>query len=111
MSPAKGTFESQLSGKMGELRLEDGSTRYIGGTSHLIYMGKGNDSAACAALDQHVLLLALQLLHNAIEKSLPSRVSTRQTAAGIGKEVAILLAVTSQCYASIGLPLHLVASS
>ncbi|KAF1839468.1 hypothetical protein BDW02DRAFT_486967 [Decorospora gaudefroyi] len=46
MAPAKGTFESQLSGKMGELRLEDGSTRYIGGTSHLIYLGKGNDAAA-----------------------------------------------------------------
>lgn len=37
------TFESQLSGKMGELRLEDGSTRYIGGTSHLIYMGARDD--------------------------------------------------------------------
>jgi hypothetical protein len=37
------TFESQLSGKMGELRLEDGSTRYIGGTSHLIYIGQPND--------------------------------------------------------------------
>ncbi|KAF2199122.1 hypothetical protein GQ43DRAFT_399445 [Delitschia confertaspora ATCC 74209] len=35
------TFESQLSGKMGELRLEDGSTRYIGGTSNLIYLGAG----------------------------------------------------------------------
>ncbi|KAF2009922.1 hypothetical protein BU24DRAFT_436817 [Aaosphaeria arxii CBS 175.79] len=37
------TFESQLSGKMGELRLEDGSTRYIGGTSHLIYLGAGTE--------------------------------------------------------------------
>ncbi|OCL08695.1 hypothetical protein AOQ84DRAFT_250760, partial [Glonium stellatum] len=37
------TFESQLSGKMGELRLEDGSTRYIGGTSNLIYLGAGSD--------------------------------------------------------------------
>jgi hypothetical protein len=34
-------FESQLSGNMGALRLEDGSTRYIGGTSHLIYIGAG----------------------------------------------------------------------
>jgi hypothetical protein len=33
------TFESQLSGKMGQLVLEDGSARYIGGTSHLIYLG------------------------------------------------------------------------
>ncbi|KAF2708761.1 hypothetical protein K504DRAFT_467991 [Pleomassaria siparia CBS 279.74] len=40
---AKPTFESQLSGKMGELRLEDGSTRYIGGTSHLIYLGAGTE--------------------------------------------------------------------
>ncbi|USP76035.1 hypothetical protein yc1106_03309 [Curvularia clavata] len=44
-APAEGSFESQLSGKMGELRLEDGSTRYIGGTSHLIYLGKANDTA------------------------------------------------------------------
>lgn len=42
--PAEPTFENQLSGKMGELRLEDGSTRYIGGTSHLIYMGRDNDT-------------------------------------------------------------------
>lgn len=40
---AQPTFESQLSGKMGELRLEDGSTRYIGGTSHLIHLGGPND--------------------------------------------------------------------
>jgi hypothetical protein len=39
---AHATFESKLSGKMGELRLEDGSTRYIGGTSHLIYVGSGD---------------------------------------------------------------------
>lgn len=39
----KPTFESQLSGKMGELRLDHGSTRYIGGTSHLIHFGTGND--------------------------------------------------------------------
>ena len=38
------TFESQLSGKMGKLRLEDGSTRYIGGTSNLIYLGAGSDA-------------------------------------------------------------------
>jgi len=42
---AKPTFESQLSGKMGELRFEDGSTRYIGGTSHLIYLGQHNETA------------------------------------------------------------------
>ncbi|KAF2129497.1 pathway-specific nitrogen regulator [Dothidotthia symphoricarpi CBS 119687] len=43
--PSQPTFESHLSGKMGELRLEDGSTRYIGGTSHLIYLGKGEETA------------------------------------------------------------------
>ncbi|KAF4512970.1 hypothetical protein G6O67_000293 [Ophiocordyceps sinensis] len=30
--------ESELARKMGELRLENGSVRYIGGTSHLIYL-------------------------------------------------------------------------
>lgn len=33
------TFETQLSGKMGQLQVEDGSTRYLGGTSNLIYLG------------------------------------------------------------------------
>jgi hypothetical protein len=50
------TFETQLSGKMGELRLEDGSTRYIGGTSHLIYMGAGNhpdESPDVTAVEQY----------------------------------------------------------
>ena len=45
LTPGKPTFENQLSGKMGELRLEDGSTRYIGGTSHLIYLGQHNETA------------------------------------------------------------------
>ncbi|PNP52812.1 hypothetical protein THARTR1_06653 [Trichoderma harzianum] len=31
--------EQELAGKMGELRLENGSVRFIGGTSHLIYLG------------------------------------------------------------------------
>lgn len=31
--------ERDLARKMGELRLENGSVRYIGGTSHLIYLG------------------------------------------------------------------------
>lgn len=31
-------FETQLSGKMGELRLENGSVRFLGGTSNLIYL-------------------------------------------------------------------------
>ncbi|EHK20324.1 uncharacterized protein TRIVIDRAFT_154783, partial [Trichoderma virens Gv29-8] len=33
------TGEQELAGKMGELRLENGSVRFIGGTSHLIYLG------------------------------------------------------------------------
>ncbi|KAL7949896.1 hypothetical protein V8C42DRAFT_308918 [Trichoderma barbatum] len=33
------TGERELAGKMGELRLENGSVRFIGGTSHLIYLG------------------------------------------------------------------------
>ncbi|KAF1927913.1 pathway-specific nitrogen regulator [Didymella exigua CBS 183.55] len=45
VAPLKPTFESQLSGKIGELRLEDGSTRYIGGTSHLIYLGQRSEAA------------------------------------------------------------------
>jgi Fungal specific transcription factor domain len=39
------TFETQLSGKMGELRLEDGSTRYIGGTSNLLFLGNDDDQS------------------------------------------------------------------
>lgn len=31
--------ERDLAGKMGELRIENGSIRFIGGTSHLIYLG------------------------------------------------------------------------
>jgi hypothetical protein len=38
-----GTFEGQLSGKMGQLHLEEGSTRYLGGTSNLIYLSQDND--------------------------------------------------------------------
>ncbi|KAH6856616.1 fungal-specific transcription factor domain-containing protein [Chaetomium sp. MPI-CAGE-AT-0009] len=35
--------ERELARKMGELRLENGSVRYIGGTSHLIYLGDQTD--------------------------------------------------------------------
>lgn len=53
-------FESQLSGNMGALRLEDGSTRYIGGTSHLIYIGAGgiprdHSSTSLSNLDNYPL--------------------------------------------------------
>lgn len=38
------TFESQLSSKMGELRVGAGSRRYIGATSNLIYLGSSEQS-------------------------------------------------------------------
>ena len=37
--PEGPTFEAEVSGKMAELRLEDGSVRFLGGTSNLIYGG------------------------------------------------------------------------
>ena len=37
------TFKSELSLKMGELRIENGSVRFIGGTSNLIYITPGDD--------------------------------------------------------------------
>ncbi|WYZ46046.1 hypothetical protein EsH8_IX_000271 [Colletotrichum jinshuiense] len=36
--------ERELARKMGELRLENGSVRFIGGTSHLIYLGDSADA-------------------------------------------------------------------
>lgn len=39
------TFESQLYGKMGDLRLDEGSVRYIGGTSNLIHLGEDESLA------------------------------------------------------------------
>ena len=36
-------FESELSGHMGELKLEDGSVKYIGGTSNLLFVGSDLD--------------------------------------------------------------------
>ena len=41
------TFEKELSGKMGKLRLENGSVSIIGGTSNLIFLGSagGEDQA------------------------------------------------------------------
>ena len=37
-------FESALSGRMGELRLENGSVQFIGGTSNLLSLGSGVDT-------------------------------------------------------------------
>ncbi|TID25643.1 hypothetical protein E2P81_ATG03433 [Venturia nashicola] len=44
------TFESQLSGKMGQLQLGDGSIRYLGGTSNLIYLADPDDEDAAYSM-------------------------------------------------------------
>ncbi|KAL8849144.1 MAG: hypothetical protein Q9221_005867 [Calogaya cf. arnoldii] len=41
-------FEKELSGKVGELRLENGSTSFVGGTSNLVFLGSGVDNAQAA---------------------------------------------------------------
>lgn len=41
-------FETELSGKMGALRLDNGSVRFIGGTSNLIFLGPGSDGEEMA---------------------------------------------------------------
>lgn len=41
------TFETELSGKMGELRLENGSVRFLGGTSNLIYLDPTLEDDEC----------------------------------------------------------------
>ena len=38
------TFENQLFGKLGDLRLDDGQIRYIGGTSNLIHLTQQNSN-------------------------------------------------------------------
>lgn len=45
--PANQTVEGEreLARKMGELRVENGSVRFIGGTSHLIYLGDPTDTS------------------------------------------------------------------
>jgi hypothetical protein len=40
---ASPTFETHLSTKMGELRVEEGTSRYIGGTSNLLFLDDGDD--------------------------------------------------------------------
>ncbi|CZT45451.1 probable pathway-specific regulatory protein nit-4 [Rhynchosporium secalis] len=45
------TFETELSGKMGELRLENGSVRFLGGTSNLIYLDPMSDDEAIAGVE------------------------------------------------------------
>lgn len=46
--------ERDLARKMGELRLENGSVRFIGGTSHLIYLGDPIDAANESESDNYL---------------------------------------------------------
>ncbi|KAF4471694.1 NIT-4 pathway-specific regulatory nit-4 [Fusarium albosuccineum] len=46
--------ERDLARKMGELRLENGSVRFIGGTSHLIYLGDPNHEEADPNPEQYI---------------------------------------------------------
>ncbi|KJZ78060.1 hypothetical protein HIM_02697 [Hirsutella minnesotensis 3608] len=48
--------ETELARKMGELRLENGSVRFIGGTSHLIYLGDPADEAHVESLSDKLPL-------------------------------------------------------
>ncbi|KUJ16215.1 uncharacterized protein LY89DRAFT_646684 [Mollisia scopiformis] len=45
------TFETELSGKMGELRLENGSVRFLGGTSNLIYLDPTDEDEGFAGVE------------------------------------------------------------
>ncbi|KAK2627728.1 hypothetical protein QTJ16_002374 [Diplocarpon rosae] len=45
------TFETELSGKMGELRLENGSVRFLGGTSNLIYLDPTEDDKSIPGVE------------------------------------------------------------
>lgn len=53
LNPGKAptTFETELSGKMGELRLENGTARFIGGTSNLIYLQPEDNQADALSND------------------------------------------------------------
>lgn len=46
-------FEKQLSTKVGELRLDDGSVRYIGGTSNLLFFTPDHDATNSAHIDPY----------------------------------------------------------
>ncbi|KAK3721035.1 hypothetical protein LTR37_003325 [Vermiconidia calcicola] len=47
------TFETQLYGKMGDLRLDGGSVRHIGGTSNLIYINQDDSEEEVDEYPQH----------------------------------------------------------
>ena len=49
-------FEAELSGKMGELRLDNGSVSFVGGTSNLIFLGSetdGEDTGSTEGVEQY----------------------------------------------------------
>lgn len=46
------TFESQLSAKMGELRMEGGNARYIGGTSNLLFLSDQDQDFSTSSTDR-----------------------------------------------------------
>ncbi|TIA48254.1 hypothetical protein D6C77_09976 [Aureobasidium pullulans] len=52
-STATPQFEKQLSTRVGELRLDDGSVRYIGGTSNLLFMQSDKESQASSVSDAY----------------------------------------------------------
>ncbi|CAD0088732.1 unnamed protein product [Aureobasidium vineae] len=52
-STATPLFEKQLSTRVGELRLDDGSVRYIGGTSNLLFLQADKDSQASSVSDAY----------------------------------------------------------
>jgi hypothetical protein len=47
------TFETELSGKMGELRLENGAVRFLGGTSNLIYLDPTDEDDGLTAMEAY----------------------------------------------------------
>lgn len=47
------TFEMELAGKMGELRLENGSVRFLGGTSNLIYLDPTDEDEGAIGSDAY----------------------------------------------------------
>ncbi|KAI9727901.1 MAG: hypothetical protein M1828_005306 [Chrysothrix sp. TS-e1954] len=50
------SFEKQLSSKLGQLRLDDGSLRYIGGTSNLLYLTDYNHNGNTADTNSSTLM-------------------------------------------------------
>ncbi|KAM3548383.1 hypothetical protein ARSEF4850_009444 [Beauveria asiatica] len=53
--PGQVDGERELAGKMGELRVENGTIRFIGGTSHLIYLGGASSGHEAEAHTESLL--------------------------------------------------------